>query len=105
MGRAYVVIFGAIEKFAKEGRSIIQDADETRTKLIDFLMSQKVVENWEYCLPFSFFIVSKQSAAQISSILEKEFGDFRHVVLHIDKKDYNGRLPKSYWDMMKDQGE
>ena len=95
MSKTYIVVF--------LGTTL--DMNTERTELINYLGSQKAIDYWEYCLPYSFFIKSHLSAQQISNLLENKFGHNRHFVARISKNDYGGRLPKDYWGIIQNQDD
>jgi hypothetical protein len=92
MGRTYLISFSSL-------------ANVDRDQLIEYLKQNGQIDTWEYCLPYTLFIRTPMTSKQISDLIERKYGEIRHLVVRVPKNDYWGRLPTDYWGIIDNQDE
>ena len=79
---------------------VIVSSKIDRSSAIAHLQAKKLVTDWFYNLPNSFFVRSEESAKVISDAIIGHFGRERHFVLSTHD-DRQGILPTKHWNRMK----
>ena len=55
---------------------------------------------WKYDMPNSFYIISEESANEISKRIRNHFGSGRYIVTEIPDSNKQGWLPAETWDLI-----
>lgn len=91
MSRAYLYVF-TLKNF-------------DRKTVSEYLDTIEDVDTWFYSMPNSMFIVGNTTAKKLSSALIEKFGQHRHFITTVSKKDRAGWMPKKHWALFPKDSE
>ncbi|MCA0153762.1 hypothetical protein [Winogradskyella vincentii] len=71
----------------------------TREKVKNCLDKSNLVIHWRYDLPNAFYIISEDSANELSDMIRGKLGNGRFIVTEISSNK-QGWLPRQTWDLI-----
>lgn len=82
---------------------IYNDIFGSRESIKQVLNDSPLIINWRYDMPHVFYLISENSAKEISNYLNSELGKGRHIVSEVNE-NYWGRTHKDTWQFIKNKG-
>lgn len=76
---------------------VVISAPINREAAISMLQERKLISDWFYNLPNTFFVRSTNSASEISNAISSRYGKTRHFVVSL-ADDRQGLLPINHWE-------
>jgi hypothetical protein len=73
-----------------------------REDISHFLSSCSLVQNWRFDMPNCYYIASDNSAQEIAKAIQDEFPNKRFLVTQMLADKYQGWLPRSTWNFIRE---
>ena len=78
------------------------DSKVTRAQITEFLNKSSLISTWRYDMPNSYYLISENSANEISTAMREQIAPFRHLLVEITENHY-GWLPSDSWFLIKNK--
>lgn len=73
------------------------DSLGTRDEIKECLSGLDVIDTWRFDMPYTFYVISDNSANEISQAIRDSLGNGRFIITEISSENKQGWLPKETW--------
>jgi hypothetical protein len=81
---------------------VINGVRRSRAQVQGFLDTKLEILNWYSIFPNAIFIISEETASQLSDIIRPFVQPDHFIILNVDT-DRNGWMPRKAWDFIKNK--